>query len=515
MPLQKYTGTWSVQQSAHLLRRTTYGVSYDSIQEFGKLTLDECIEKIFEDLPMPSPPINHNFADDPNVPIGETWVDKPATGNVNNYRTISLRKWTFDLLLGGVPNIREKMVMFWYNHFVVANINDPRFLYHYNTKLRANALGNFKTLTQLITIDPAMLEYLNGKDNTRQAPNENYARELLELFTIGKGDEAGPGDYTNYTEEDIKEIAKVLTGWIIDRNQITPIFRTSRHDTTTKVLSHRFDYEEITNLGEGEYLALLDIIFKKRQVAVFLATKLYRWFVKANIDDLALKNVILPLADFIYTSNYDLKEALKSLLSSEHFFAPCNVGIMVKNPLDFIFNALNNFKVKLPEDIGQNISLYNQLNTLSNNLQMGIYNAPDVAGWNAYYQEPMFYRLWLNSNTLPARKVFTDAISTGTYRVGTFRLRLGAFNTVKNMSNLSDVSEIIQNIALMMTPKPLSENQKQYLESLLLGTGNTTWTSMITKYNESPDNTSNIENIEIRLNNVIKYMMVMPEYHLS
>lgn len=102
------------------------------------------------------------------------------------------------------------MTLFWHNHFVTAETNDPRLEYKYITTIRKNSLGNFKTLTKEITIDPAMLLYLNGNQNTSRAPNENYARELLELFTLGKGELAGPGDYTTFTEVDVAAIAKVL-----------------------------------------------------------------------------------------------------------------------------------------------------------------------------------------------------------------------------------------------------------------------------------------------------------------
>ncbi len=279
--LNKYTGPWSAHLAAHLFRRTTYGVKYETIKQFATKTLDETINIIMSPLGPPPPPINISYADDPDVPIGTTWVDKGVSQNVNNYRTASLRGWSFELMLNGGPNIREKMTMFWHNHFVTADINDPRFSYKYIELLRSNALGNFKQLTKLVTIDPAMLNYLNGRDNTKQAPNENFARELMELFTLGKGDLVGPGDYTTYTEDDVKELAKALTGWIDVRNMlpITSQFVLNRHDVTTKKLSHRFNNVSISNAGANEYSNVIDIIFQKPEVALFIAGQIYRWFV--------------------------------------------------------------------------------------------------------------------------------------------------------------------------------------------------------------------------------------------
>ncbi|MBK8372664.1 MAG: DUF1800 family protein [Saprospiraceae bacterium] len=139
-------------------------------------------------------------------------------------------------MLKNNPHIREKMTLFWHNHFVIADINEPRVLYNYIVKLRRLSLANFKEMAKEITVDNGMLEYLNGRDNTREAPNENYARELLELFTLGKGNSVGNGDYTTYTETDIKEIARVLTGWIdVNTLPIRSEFRAARHDTGTKL----------------------------------------------------------------------------------------------------------------------------------------------------------------------------------------------------------------------------------------------------------------------------------------
>lgn len=223
--------------------------------------LDAVVEQLLADLPMPEPPVNYFFNDDPNVPIGTTWVDKPFSRAVNfiPYRFNSLYAWTMGLLLEEGISVREKMTLFWHNHFVTENINDPKYTYNYISLLRENALGNFQELTKEVTINPSMLRYLNGNQNTRRAPNENYARELLELFTIGKGELAGPGDYTTFTETDVIEIAKVLTGWVdvgylsADPNQQPGAFYLiNRHDLEQKQLSHRFGNTTILNAGNRE-----------------------------------------------------------------------------------------------------------------------------------------------------------------------------------------------------------------------------------------------------------------------
>src|SRR5690606_22324046 len=215
------------------------------------------------------------------------------------YRRRSLNNWSLELMLQNNPHIREKMTLFWHNHFVTADINEPRVVYYYIDKLRKMSLGNFRQMAKDITVDNAMLEYLNGRDNTRQAPNENYARELLELFTLGKGPSLGNGDYTTYTEKDIMEMAKALTGWVEVRNSL-PIrseFRNNRHDTTTKTLSHRFNNATIENAGADEYKNLIDLIFTRDEVAEFICQKLYAWFIYNDITEEVREDVIKPLAE--------------------------------------------------------------------------------------------------------------------------------------------------------------------------------------------------------------------------
>ena len=213
--LNIFEGEWTYETAAHLLRRTTFGPTPDQIKESVELGLEGTLTLLFEELPMPDPPVNYYFEDDPAVPIGEPWLNAihQKNSNVRRHRFKSLNAWIFKNILEERTSIREKLTLFWHNHFAVSNVGDPTFLYNYFDTLRTNAWGNFKDLVKKVTLDPAMLRFLNGNQNTERAPNENFARELLELYTVGKGPSAGPGDYTTFTELDVVEIAKVLTGW--------------------------------------------------------------------------------------------------------------------------------------------------------------------------------------------------------------------------------------------------------------------------------------------------------------
>ena len=171
---------------------------------------------MLKDKPLPDPPINTSYPEDPFVNLMDTWINAPyssSPGDELGHRDRSLSSWILKVVVDEGISVREKMTLFWHNHFPISSIEDPKFTYRYSNTLRTFALGNFRELTKAITVDPAMLIYLNGKQNTQERPNENYARELLELFTIGKGPLIAPGDYSNYTEQDVKELARILTGF--------------------------------------------------------------------------------------------------------------------------------------------------------------------------------------------------------------------------------------------------------------------------------------------------------------
>jgi hypothetical protein len=522
--LEPYSGDWTEVQAAHLLRRTIIGPSYENINQITQLGLDNAIDLLLADISLPDPPLNLEFTGDPDVPIGETWVDKPFNlANLsNNYRDRSLVSWTIQQTFDAGLNIREKMVLFWHNHFVISDINDTRFLFRYINSLRTYATGNFKELTKKITIDPAMLRYLNGNSNTKGAPNENYARELLELFTIGKGPLAGSGDYTNYTEEDVIAISKVLTGWVdfgfrnIFISDFGSSFLANRHDNTTKQLSHRFDSIQISNANDNEYNNLIDIIFNKIEVARFISRKLYRYFVYYEISEDVELNIINQMANTLIDNDYNIKPALKLLLSSEHFYDEDRVGCMIKNPIDYTISIFNQFNVGGFMDPLKahelNLSIYN----FTAILQMQYFNPPSVAGWKAYYQEPGYYQLWINSVTLPLRRLITDVMGFTGLKVGDENIIIEPLNYIETLSNPYDINIIIDDLNMVLFSKSLTEAQKITLKYLiLLGLPDFEWTEEYNIYKANPNDADVKRTLNDKLKVLFIYMMRMPEYQLS
>lgn len=518
-----YTGPWGNAEAAHLLRRTSFGFNNKQLKEFTALGLEESINQIFKPTAAPKPPVNYYFENDPYTPMGQTWVDKPykQVNGAGTARFRSLAGWTFSLLLDN-SSIIEKLTLFWHNHFVTADIGDKRFVYRYISTLRAHALGNFKTLTTLMTVDPAMLRYLNGNDNKKGSPNENYAREVLELFTVGKGNLAGPGDYTTFTEDDVVEMAKALTGWKDEGHNKETVefgsrFVPGNHDTSAKQLSHRFGNKTIANNDDLEYIDLIDIIFESDEVALHISRKLYRWFVHSDITEKIEGSVIQPMANSIRENNYEIGPTLRALLSSSHFFASSIRGCVIKSPMDFTLSLYNQFNVKIPdEDLEKQYAIWFDGYDEVRDMQMTYYEPPDVAGWKSYYQEPVFYRSWINSVTLIQRqKLISKLLGNGIVVQGV-RIKVDVIQFISELPNVLDINEMLRHASMILFPKPLSESQiLAFKEILIPGLPDFEWTIEFQSYLNDPDNEALRNAVEAKLKNLFLAMTSMPEYHMS
>jgi hypothetical protein len=517
--LEPYTGEWTMDAAAHLLRRTTFGPTYQNIKDAESNGLDLTVDALLADNPLPPLPINFNNPNDPTTPIGETWVGKPndqSIQNLNTSRNVSLNGWQMGLFNEGGVSIREKLVLFWHNHFVTAGVVLAAYNFQYLDILRRNATGNFKTFAEEITISSSMLIYLNGNENTRQAPNENYSRELLELFTIGKGDAAGPGDYTNYTEDDVVALAKSLTGWRARNADGVPesIFVPNRHDTSDKQLSLRFDNVIIQDGGENEYKNVIDIILQQDETARHICRRLYVWFVGSTIDSNVESNVIEPMAALMRDNNYEIKPAIEALLKSEHFYDVSIRGCMVNHPIDFFFKLFNSLEISTPDDILTKyrvwVGIYRQLLSLD----MVILNHSSVAGWKAFYQGPQYYDVWANSVSLPLRENITNTLLEG-FNIGQARIRIDTLSLVSKLNDPFDPNELIIELTNLLLPFPISTNQIAYLKEILIpGLPDFEWTVEYGEYLGDPENDDKRLSVENKLIALFGAVLKMPENYL-
>ena len=478
----------------------------------------------------PSPPLknydNSNIpANDPeySVAAGTTWVNNNSTdGTANSRRINSLKSWWVALMINQQRNILEKMVLFWHNHFSTetADIGRAIWCYQDNVILRQYALGNFKQFVKAITLDTGMLRYLNGYLNTNTAPDENYSRELQELFTLGKENKP------NYTEDDVKQAARVLTGWRIDNNTNTVLFQANRHDTGNKQFSTFYNNTVVTGKtgalgGEQELDAMLDMIFAKAvEVSEFMVRKLYRWFCYYSIDPATETNVIQPLAKIFRDSNWEIKPVLSTLFKSEHFFDSLNQGCLIKSPLDLTIGLCREFGMVFPpaSDVVNSYFMWEYVRSQASLMQQNIGDPPSVSGWAPYYQVPQFHELWINSDTLPKRNRFTDQLITTGYSRNGKRIQIDPVAYAKKFSNPADPNVLLSDMVDNLYRVPLSASSMQAVKKQILLSNQDQdyyWSNAWNAHIAAPSDQTAYQIVNTRLQTLIKYLMNLSEYQLS
>lgn len=527
--LAPYTGEWTATQAAHLLRRTGFGLLPEELEQLSSTSIEAAVDLLLEDQPLPPPPINYNSTVDPNVPLGEPWDGQPLVAgvNLNGYRIQSLRAWVYDNIRNERLSIRERMVEFWLNHFAIAGGGQGQVLYDYQKLLREFALGNFKELMKRITVEKAMLVFLNGNQNFAASPNENYAREVLELFTVGKGPQIAPGDYSNYTEEDVRAIARALTGWRTRRLfSTTPghmpevYFDAGRHDTGDKQLSYHFNSDVISDGGTDEYSMVIDRIFQQPAVARYICQKLYRHFVYYKINPAEENEVVSEMARIFEENDFEIKPVLRALFLSEHFYDTDNQGPMIKDPLQLVgglmrtFNHDHDFSA-LP--LEQKRRLYNYYYYRAALMDMDYFFPPSVAGWEAYYQAPSFSRIWINSSTLQERTRFARTMTSANgVNIGqNVRAKYDYLAWIRQLPNATDPNALIEGITFYLLPRPLTERQLANLKEVLIpGLPDFEWTVEYGDHIANPNDTDLAASVEAKLRDLFLAVFNLAEFQL-
>lgn len=521
--LTPYSGAWTETQAMHLLRRATFGLKAQDIDTVVGMGMNGAVDYLINNSnPNPAPPVNNYYdtqADPTGVQPGQTWVNAAyGDGGVNSLRRASLKAWWLGLMVTEHISIQEKMNFFWHNHFATQTnvIGDARMCYNYHAMLRANSLGNFKNMVKLVTKDPAMLQYLNGYLNNKNAPDENYGRELQELFTVSKYNSP------NYTEEDIKQAAKVLTGWKINTSTLTSYFDPSQHDTGNKQFSSFYGNTVINGqngmAGANETDQLIDMIFSKFETAKYICSKLYRFFVYYNIDATIESTVIEPLANLLISSNFEIKPVITALLKSAHFYDVNNMGCYVRTPLEYVVGTFRTFNVQLPGNysVADTYNVWNYLRNYSLNLGLDLGDPPNVAGWPAFYQTPQYYELWINSATLPNRMLFTDmAVNSGLSNGPYMNIKVDVLNFVKQCNNAGDPDVLIDYVCSILLGVAVSVIERDNLKSILLSAqqNNSYWSDAWNEYTSNPT-AANTGTVETRLRSMFTYLLRLAEHHL-
>ncbi len=257
--------------------------------------------------------------------------------------------WLNEMINGGA--LREKMALFWHGHLAARTIS-PHFAQSYLNTIRENALGKFGDLLMAVSKEPAMLQFLNNQQNRKKSPNENFAREVMELFTLGRG---------NYTEKDIKEAARAFTGWSFRPLKAEFEFREEWHDESEKTVFGK------TGNFKGE--DIIELLLSKRQTAKFIVTKIYQYFVNEKPNEL----IINELANRFYKSEYDIADLMETIFTSDWFYESHNIGCRIKSPVELLVGIQRSFGVEFDEPQPQ-VFIQKVLGQI-------LLFPPNVAGW--------------------------------------------------------------------------------------------------------------------------------------
>jgi uncharacterized protein (DUF1800 family) len=367
---------WSPKWAAHLYRRAGFGPTRGELREAVSAGLEPTLEKFFA-TPTESRKREPVVYGPP--PINRTTGMADATG-----QAAVLRAAWVGRLIDGTEPLREKLALFWHNHFAtgIQKVNDGALMERQGELLFQHALGSFRHLLSEVSRDPAMLVWLDSNQNVKARPNENFAREVMELFTLGVG---------NYTEKDIQEAARAFTGWHQTAGRFT--FVRGQHDSGPKTVLGRH--------GEWDGDDVLKILLEQPACAKFLVRKLYQFFVNENV---APPDALLaPLTDAFRKSDYDIAVPVRTILRSKHFFSAYAYRQKVKWPVEYAVGVARMVGVGLTGRITVNpYALLGVLELMGQQL----YAPPNVKGWEGG-------RAWLNTATVLARHNFAHSLVNG------------------------------------------------------------------------------------------------------
>ncbi|MFP4844729.1 DUF1800 family protein [Winogradskyella sp. PE311] len=360
---------WNEERVRHAFRRIGYDASKSMITNALISSPSQFIDQLVnESLNAPNwpEPTWANFTNDDYANLGLDFDDQTQA----NHREVMLEVMNQMQTTG----LKGRLMMFWSNHFVtrLEDYYTSNHLYEYYKTIELYALGNFQEFVRDIGITSAMLVFLNGYENTNNSPNENYARELYELFTLGVDN--------GYTEQDIVETSRALTGYNHRQNWTYPInYNNSTFDNNDKTI---FD-----QTGNWTYDDVINILFQQRapQIAEHICRKLYSYFVSATVNE----DVVSDMA-VLFVLDFNIENILKTLFKSEHFFDTKSIGTQIKSPYDMTMSYLKITNFSMQEDQFEGFLWYNNM------LGQQMFEPIDVAGWQ-------MDRDWINSSTLTGR----------------------------------------------------------------------------------------------------------------
>ncbi len=421
----------SVDQAKHFFFRAGFGIGPSEIRSIRSKSIDEILHKYIGNhlLESATPAFS-------NVDYGQGSLGNMAMSSQNyDVETRAVDKvrhqWIHAMVSSDDNLLHEKMTFFWHHHFAcqcpLASLADQ-----YLQTIRKHALGNYRDLLKEVSKTPAMLLFLNNQQNRKDRPNENFARELMELFTLGVG---------NYSEEDIKEAARAFTGWSTD-DQLQFVFRSQSHDFGDK----RF----LGRTGKFSGDDVIDIILEQREASLFIAERLYGFFVSKDPDVDAIKY----LAGILVDNNYEILPVLEGLFGSTFFYNDTVRGQRIKSPIELIVNVMRLMNLSF-EDA-------ESLSYLQTALGQQLFNPPNVAGWPGG-------KSWINNATMMIRLNFAGYLKNGERFDHVTTAPLEAMQTNRSIQKI-DVTYNIEPVLELYGGIPY-ENLEGEMKSTILASG--------------------------------------------
>lgn len=399
------THHWTVEEAAHLLNRAGFGGTPDEIRAFHRLGRDQAVDRLCTSVdeagafPLPAWATPERAREDRRMRMVQRRETMKAAREAspekaeelrreefralqqeNRQHSLELQGWWFRRILKTQAPLREKMTLFWHDHFAtsIQKVKLPNLMLQQNELFRSHALGGFHQLTREVVRDPAMMLYLDLQKSDRQHPNENFARELMELFTMGEG---------HYTENDVREAARAFTGYTIGwRNGGRPEHNRKKWDSSMKTIFGKRGALD----GEG----VVDLIFDQPAVAAFMVRKLWEYFVYENPP----KAAVDALADGFRASGYQVEPVLRAIFLSREFYAEKSIRSQIKPPVQLIVQMIKQLGLERVPD-GFPILAQQQLGQT-------LFMPPNVAGWDGG-------QAWINTNTLLTRYNLSGFLTKG------------------------------------------------------------------------------------------------------
>jgi uncharacterized protein (DUF1800 family) len=399
---------WDADAAAHLLSRATFGGTPEEAARLAATPMEQAVDALLSEAAGVKPPARPDWVKAPWTNTERRFADTTREQAAESHRVTrrryaselnDLRAWSLRQMITSPAPLRELMTLFWHSHFATATgkVNISQAMYQQDETLRRLALGNFRELVREVTLSPAMLMYLDLEGSDKAKPNENYARELYELFTVGIG---------HYTERDIKETARALTGWTLDAPTGTPKPRASAPDTprdfardglVATFVPDRHDVGPKTIFGETGRFVLDDVvalILRQEATGRFLAAKLIDYFGAVDPEGTLQGR----MAEAFAASKGEIKEVLRVLFTAPEFYAEAARGSLIKSPVRLLVSACR--------QLGLEVEPTPSLAELTAAMGQELFNPPNVKGWPGG-------RSWISAGTLAVRYHLPGALLDG------------------------------------------------------------------------------------------------------